>query len=140
MGANQDLEHLLAGLAMADRAGVFARTHVPESSFDRPSAHPIFSLRRFATRGLSVAAVLALSVVGVRFWNGGSSSRTGIHVTGVASGRASAGGCDGLFFECVGGPRGSLSSSCRSFDFDHDGDVDLADTMTYQQGCTGLQP
>lgn len=44
--------------------------------------------------------------------------------------------CDGSFLKCFNG-LDHAKTACRTFDYDRDGDVDLADYRTYQVDCDG---
>lgn len=136
------VEAALLELAEADKARVFAPTPIDRHLL---AATPVFApvsagsvIRRFRAP-LAAAAVLAIGVWSLMFYSELSSLRQAsrlvdhslIAMSGETTPERTA---NGDFMECFSGPQPAQLVSCHSYDFDADGDVDLADYRSYQLG------
>jgi len=133
------LEASLRELADAERAELFCLTRVDARSLLHSASVGDGALRVLRkTRWISIAAVFALAVT-ICGWifttRSGPTKLTSFPSELIA---AASGGCDGRFFGCLTGPSGTPSSSCRGYDYDSDGDIDLADAGAYQLQCHGI--
>jgi hypothetical protein len=117
-GQLDPVERTLRDLQGAERAGVFRPTRVDARALLQEPARTgstVFLLRRIA-----VAAVI---LVAVSVWGWGvMRQNTAAAVT---------------FSDCVAGPSDTLVSGCDTYDYDADGDVDLADISSYQLAYAG---
>ncbi len=133
------IEGALIELDAAEKAGVFGRTRVSAKALllGRASTSPRYPRWLASRTVLPVAAAVAMAI-GVSSWmftsqlnvpgNGGA----GDHIVVVDAGR-----CSGDFFGCLTGPGSLGSSGCQTYDYDSDGDVDLADYGSHQRACAG---
>ncbi|MBI4719380.1 MAG: hypothetical protein HY763_16415 [Planctomycetes bacterium] len=148
------LEQTLLELAEAERAGVFRPTAAdaqevlaraivaaPTSNAAASREPAVVRFLRVRWLPLGAAAMLVFGVWGVLF------QRELVNVTQrakVAALLTSGGGpaarehdCDGSITGCFSGPTRLALSGCRTYDYDADGDVDLADIGTFQLACEG---
>jgi hypothetical protein len=125
------VERALLELDEAERAGVFSPTPL---CANRHGARPLFQSFRFWVP-FAAAAALAISGWTTMFLveiNSIRAKRTGVLTSGnVNPGESVA------FADCLSGPGRDLALRCMVYDFDADGDVDLADFGRSQQ--TGFQ-
>lgn len=133
------IEISLRELADAERADLFRRTRVDARSLLRATSGPRRTTITVRTlRWGSIAAVFALAatICAWVFTTGTGETRlTSIQIGTIASATS---GCDGTFFGCLTGPNGTPPSTCRGYDYDADGDIDLLDARTYQLNCNGI--
>ena len=127
------LEKALLELDAAERAGLFQRTSLDTQRLLARSLQPERAAAwRLALRLLPVAAAVAMAI-GVWSWMFTHEPSAPRGPDTVATAPADAfGGSDGSFYECFGGPSEAPATGCREFDYDADGDVDLADFGTFQ--------
>ncbi len=133
------IEGALVELAAAEKAGVFGRTRVDAAALlsGEASTSPRYPRWRSSRIMLPVAAAVAMAI-GVSSWmftsqlNAPGNGGFGDHVVVADAGR-----CAGGFFGCLTGPGSSGSSGCQAYDYDSDGDVDLADYGAHQRSCAG---
>ena len=121
------MEQGLKEMRAADSAGVFRTTgvdahallrHAPDSS---PAHSRIFAVRRLA---VAAAVLIAVSVFGWVFSRQGAETPSqfiGTELVAAAS-----------FSDCVAGPADAAVAGCDPYDYDADGDVDLADISSHQ--------
>ena len=132
------VENRLVELRAAEEAGVFNRTELDAEALLRGglAARPAFHWR-FALRWVAMAAAVALAV-GV--WSTMFASKIGEGRGGHAAlpvTQADTGKANGEFIGCFAGPSERRAKDCRSYDYDSDGDVDLADFRAYQVAYAG---
>lgn len=109
MKDDSPIEAVLAEWHAAEQAGVFLPTRFPISAFSKPR-------HLFVWIPTAVAAMLALVFSG---WALFSQARKPMgEAVAIAS--------------CLTGPDRIVAVFCQSFDFDHDGDVDLFDVSRAQ--------
>ncbi len=133
------IEDSLRELADAERARLFCRTRVDARSLLHSASKGNYAFRvSRRTRWVSIAAavVLAVSICGWIFTVGRNSTRITPFPSGMIA--SASGACDSRFFSCLTGPSGRPSVDCGVYDFDTDGDIDLADAGAYQRRCTGI--
>ncbi len=129
----ETLEKALLELDAAERASLFQRTSLDTQRLLARSPQPERAAAwRLALRLLPVAAVVAITI-GVWSWmfTHEPSALRGPNTVATAPADAY-GGSDGSFYECFGGPSEAPATGCREYDYDADGDVDLADFGTFQ--------
>ena len=122
-------ESALCDADQARRAGVFRATPLDARSLISQAGSDGTRPRRIALRFAAVAALLVITLL---VWGGMFASQLaqlkarsrGTTAPQVASAES--------ISSCLGGPAGALSTPCRSFDLDADGDVDMADVSRYQ--------
>ncbi len=122
------VEAALHGLGESERAGVFAPTPLDTRRLLHTPSRSL--VLRAVYRWGSIAAAIGL-VLGIWRWSDLGTTTTATKVAMVSP-------CNGTFFGCVSGPRQSLGTSCGDFDYDRDGDIDMADFRTYQLECEGV--
>jgi hypothetical protein len=127
----RSVEKALEELSAAERAGVFSATRLDTRVLRAGRAGS--AVVRLLYRAGAIAAGVGLALLA---WNSGRPP--GISPTTPGGLLASAAPCNGTFFGCVTGPRSSLGTPCHDFDYDADGDVDMADFRTYQLECEGI--
>ncbi len=123
------LEAALHEAELAERAGVFRATRLDAPSLALQAGSDGPRRRRGMLRW---AAVAALVVITVSVWGGMFASQIaqlrarsrGTTILQVASAES--------ISSCLAGPAEALSAACRAFDYDADGDVDMADVSSYQ--------
>ena len=123
------IESALRDADLAKRAGVFRATPLDARSLVSPAGSDEARGRRLALRFAAVAALLAITVL---VWGGMFASQIaqlkarsrGTTILQVASAES--------ISSCLAGPAEALSTQCRSFDLDADGDVDMVDVSRYQ--------
>ncbi len=139
------IEQALAELAEAEQAGVFRPTRLDERgllSSGQSVAQPAWL--KWGKHWAALAAMLGISAVvwssmfKMQFDNIGSGRDQSL-VTATLEGATPNSGCSGDFLHCFNGPTALAMTTCRTFDFDLDGDIDLLDMQTYQQDCQGLR-
>ena len=141
--ANQldPVEQALLELHAAERAHVFDRTRVDAAVLARASrqqavGRPIWLTPRFLAP-VAATIVIALGVSSWMFNSHLNELRQAARDTSSTI-LAQAGSCEGAFFDCLNGPDGAAGSAgCQTYDYDTDGDVDLADFRAYQLACVG---
>lgn len=134
MNTNRNnIEIALEDLAAADRAGVFRRTPMPSNVLFSPKNgfggyHVIAHRLRYA---IAASLLLAVAVWGWMFSSTLSSLKNaaGPHQQLAAN---DSGRHDDVIAHCLLGPLGSKSDPCWNYDYDQDGDVDLADFSKHQ--------
>ena len=132
------IESTLVELRAAETAGVFGRTRVDAEGLLRNcSPARTTSPWRFALRWVPVAAAVALvvGVWGTMFAWRTDDGRSGS--AGVPTRSAMARNMNGEFVGCFAGPSEQRAADCLSYDYDSDGDVDLADFRAYQVAYAG---
>lgn len=135
------IEAALRELDAAEHAAVFRRTAMDASALlgGASARHPA-TIRWARLRWVPLAAA-AMVAVGVWSWmfHGELAGlrKKAQPVTGGASLTTGERNCDGVFSNCFSGPKPTALASCRTFDFDDDGDVDLMDFRSYQIACDG---
>jgi len=133
------IEIALRELADAEQADLFRRTRIDARSLLRTTSVPKRTILTIRTlRWGSIAAVLALAAT-IGGWafiaRTGSTRTTSVPIGTIASATS---GCDGTFSDCLTGPNGTPPSTCRGYDYDADGDIDLLDARTYQLNCNAI--
>ena len=133
------IEKALLELDAAEKAGVFGRTSVDARALLSREASAGPSHPRWLTSRLAMPAAAAVAMaIGVSSWmftsqlNAPGNGGFGSHVVVADAGR-----CAGGFFGCLTGPGSSGSTGCQGYDYDSDGDVDLADYGAHQRACAG---
>lgn len=126
------MEAALGRLETAERAGVFHRTDVDVATLLR-SANDLAPIS-FARRIKRVLPFAAAAVLVAGVW--GTMWDTELNRLRTQKLAMVENDCDGSFLTCFQGLRSS-QSVCRTYDYDRDGDVDLADYGTYQMSCDG---
>lgn len=125
-------ESALRRVEAAEKADVFRRSPVDADALLRgaSSLSPLSFTRR-AKRIVPFAAA-AMLVVGVwgTMWNTQLGKLRSQKLAMVES------DCDGSFLKCFQGPS-NQNAICGTYDYDRDGDIDLADFGTYQKTCDG---
>lgn len=129
-------EVVLARVEAAHRAGVFNTTPIDATALLRQSNHMgsigfVRTMKRVIP--FAAAAILVVGVWGT-MWSTQLGKIRGQKLALVNG--AMENDCDGSFLKCFQGPR-STEVICRTYDYDRDGDVDLADFGTYQMDCDG---
>jgi len=134
------IERALLAHEAAEREGVFRATPVDVRAFVAPGARagaPFPMVRA----GVAVAATVVMAV-GVWSWlfrteldHLRSSSSQGTTVA-MRSNEAQE-RCDACIADCVTGPKPDQPVDCDRYDYDADGDVDLADFGRYQLAYAG---
>ncbi len=137
----ETLETALQELNAAENAGLFQRTSLDAQRLLARSVQPERAAAwRFALRLLPVAAAIAMAI-GVGSWMFTHEPGAPLGQDTVATGPADAyAGTDGSFYECFGGPSEALATGCREYDYDADGDVDLADFGNFQLAFADTTP
>ena len=134
------IEASLRELIDAERVGLFRRTHVDARSLLQ-SANSVNHAPRFLRRirWFSIAAILTLAVTiyGWIFISGTGPTRLASLSSEMLASATDR--CDRAFFACLTGPNGTPATACTTYDYDSDGDIDLADARTYQLNCNGLK-
>lgn len=132
-----EFEQLLAEFASADAAGVFRQTpHPVDTGLVASGSARLARPRWLAPRRLvpvAAAAVVAFCVWGWLFQRELDAVRGRAQLRNAAT-LVTDGGCDAAFLQCFGGSANG-TRDCAAFDFDHDGDVDLADYGIHQVTC-----
>lgn len=126
------MEVALGRLEAAEQAGVFHKTDVDAARLLRSDNHVTqidFARRVKRILPFAAAAMLVAGVWGT-MWN------TELGRLRTQKLAMMENDCDGSFLKCFQGLRNS-ESVCRTYDYDRDGDVDLADYGTYQMSCDG---
>lgn len=135
------IERALLELRDMETCRVESRTPLDESVLSRPiGVSSAFRMLRWSR----VAAVLGIVAVswGVMFSFEISSVRTNSQTSNATSDQTPAPdleNCGGAFVRQFTGPVGAMASShsFQGYDYDGDGDVDLADFQKFQLDCTG---
>lgn len=125
------MEKALRELHAAEGAGVFRATPTAERSPQGLWRVVVVHRRLFVP--LAAAAALAIGVWGM-MWSVQLDRLRAQKLGPVASAVES--DCDGSFLKCFQG-MGAGGDRCAAFDYDHDGDIDLADFGVYQMDCDG---
>lgn len=133
-------EEALLELDAAEKARLFERTRVDARAL-LAEALPVGRVpRRWYANGVMwPAAASVVLALGVAAWvfnpQNDSTNKAGPMASQIALGPAAPG--NGSFFGCLTGPGSGGRSACRDYDYDLDGDVDLADFRAYQLACAG---
>jgi hypothetical protein len=126
------LEDGLRELGEAEAAGLFRLTRLDPSALIRPVRRvPFFADRQLFWMPLAACVALAIGVGAYYFYNelAEIAKRRGQFMTtqfALADGSS--------FIGCLEGPGRHSAELCGSFDYDHDGDVDLVDYSHHQLG------
>lgn len=126
------IERLIAEADQAERAGVFRASRIDTVALTQSPGGgqvPFFvSWRRF---GVPLAACVVLAVgVGAMLL---SMELSGIREQQLLAANSSIGQASPEgFLRCLDGPAAGAVGECSSYDFDHDGDVDLLDFSAFQ--------
>ena len=116
------VEEALLELDATERAHLFKLTSADTRRLlESPTGQASTGSRRIALRWLPVAAAVVIAV-GVWSW--------AFRVEPLASARAT-------ISDCLTGPDEVVAVTCRGYDSDADGDVDLADFHSYQVAFAG---
>ena len=136
------LERDLLDLSEAEGAGVFQETRVDAASLVRSASRrraPLLSRHRLLLIPAAACLILVIGVWSVVFGPATNSRNGGTPLAGnVYSGAP--GAALGDFGGCFHGPDLERDSACTSYDYDSDGDVDLADFTTYQMAFAASAP
>lgn len=128
------IDELMNELHDAQAAGVFRRTALPaESLFD---AHATANNSKKRIPIAAWGAIAATILITVTVWGLMFSSQLSKLERGSNSGASIA--SVEVISQCLVGPIPSKSHPCASFDYDSDGDVDLADFSRHQVAAIGV--
>ncbi len=139
------IEQTLAELAEAEQAGVFRATRLDECALlmgGHVATRPAWL--KWGKHWAALAAMLGLTII---VWSAmfnmqlnqiDSATNRSVVLTDPETGIHNV-GCDGDFLRCFNGPTILAAATCKTFDFDLDGDIDMLDMQTYQQNCQGLR-
>ena len=132
-----EIEKSLVELQLAHAAGVFRTTDVERAWFSElPPASRNARMPWVLRVGVAVAAMLVVATgVGSWMFSRELSNLRGRATTSVMAKVGDSGGCDWRIMSCMGGPSTVLPYDCRDLDYDHDGDIDLADLGVHQRRC-----
>ena len=136
------LERDLLDLSEAEGAGVFQKTRVDAASLVRSAPRhrvPLFARHRLLLVPAAACLIMVIGVWSVVFGpaTGSRNGRTPL-AGNVYSGAP--GAALGEFGGCFHGPDLEQNSTCTAYDYDSDGDVDLADFTTYQMAFAAAAP
>ncbi|MBN4058916.1 hypothetical protein JYU10_00435 [bacterium AH-315-J04] len=139
------LEQAIAELVEVERAGVFRPTRLDKRELlmdGQTVAGPAWL--KWGKHWVALAAMAGISVVvwSVMFKMQFDKIRSGRNqsvVSHAIDGRSPNSGCSGDFLNCFNGPTKLAMTTCQTFDYDLDGDIDMLDMQTYQQNCQGLR-
>lgn len=128
------VEAALLELHQAEELGVMRRSPVDPAAL-MSSTSPL-SYRRMTWLLLPVAASVLLAVgVGARMFRTEVNEIRGRAELMLAQRDEDRDPCDGSFLHCFTGPRSDIAPKCSSYDYDKDGDIDLADFSAFQLAC-----
>lgn len=125
-------ESALRRVEAAEKADVFGRSPVDADALLRSAssmAPMSFTHRMMRIVPFAAAAMLVVGVWGT-MWNTQLGKLRSQKLAMVES------DCDGSFLKCFQGPS-QQNAICGTYDYDRDGDIDLADFGTYQMSCDG---
>lgn len=126
------IESALRRVEAAEKADVFGRSPVDADALLRSagSKAPLsFTRKMMRIVPLAAAAMLVVGVWGT-MWNTQLGKLRSQKLAMVEN------DCDGSFLKCFQGPS-DQNAVCGTYDYDSDGDIDLADFGTYQMSCDG---
>jgi len=123
------IEEMLSELGDAEQAGVFRRTFVDAGSLvrERPDQALSQRLSHHKLIWMPAAACIALVVcIGTLVHKAGFGPDGHSQIMGSLSSANMVSPLAG-FYDCITGPGGAVDNGCVAYDYDSDGDVDLAD-------------
>jgi hypothetical protein len=136
------LERDLLDLSEAEGAGVFQKTRVDAVSLVRsvpPHRVPLLARHRLLLVPAAACLIMVIGVWSVLFGPATTSPNGGTPLAGnIYSGAP--GAALGEFGGCFHGPNLEQNAGCATYDYDADGDVDLADFTTYQMAFAAAAP